>query len=154
MVGTVEIFAKPIKAIWQFFMADKPQIIDKVELPHSPNAAGLDYIYTVRLPEGHFNRMPGQDTRQVHRMIDREISASYSNYTGLFLILPEFEGDKFKKAPFGTKVYSGLAAEDVVLAVKAYEELPAGAKKKTGIEPVEPTGTRHCASSLATHTLQ
>jgi hypothetical protein len=135
----LNIITKPFATIWQFFMTDTPQIIAKVECqPRISAQRSTDFIYTVQLPENHPNRLPGKDTRQVHRSFNFTEETETSSYTGLFLIKPEFEGEKkFFGVPEGTKVLDGWASDDVVAAIMAHDGVDA--KKKAGTEP----GERH-----------
>jgi hypothetical protein len=127
MLIDVEIFTKPLSALWQFFMNDKPVVTESTEYTPTGLWGKLVHaVYTLELPEGHPKRLTNTSTRQVYRTFDLDggltVAQRDQSYRQMFFVLPQYEGDKFLEAPNELSIRDGAVDADIERAIRAFDD--------------------------------
>jgi hypothetical protein len=137
----IDFFTKPLATIWQFFMADKPQIL-RVILRKDPESGGTEppdgASYTVRLSNG--------TVREVFQPHGYEAV----NYNDMRFVRPEAEGDNFYKFRRSERFTTEPVPQTVKDAVCIDDDNSGSAPKNAADErpeghygQVRPTGLIH-----------
>jgi hypothetical protein len=124
MLIDVEFFTKPLTALWNFFMSDKPVVIESTEyMPTGLWGKLVHVVYTLELPEDHPKRIAGRSTREAYRTYDMAGGSGVAqSYQQMFFVLPQYEGDKFLEAPNELSIRDSAVDSDVARAIRAFDD--------------------------------